>query len=261
MDLGLKGKVAFVAAASKGIGFAIAKELANEGCLLSICARNNEHLDQALQQLPPSTHASICDVTQTADIQTWIQAAKEELGSPDILVTNSGGPSAGKLTSLSQKQWQDGFNTVLLNVIEMVDLVFPGMVQKRWGRILHVSSIAANVPIPILAVSSTLRAGLNALTKLQAIELASNGITVNGILPGPTLTDRQLHLLGLLCQEEGISMEEALERQAQKVPVGKIASPEEIGTVAAFLCSKQASYITGVNLLVDGGDSLVKSKG
>lgn len=259
MNLGIEGKVAMVAAASKGIGLATAKLLLEERCRVSICGRNPAALEQAVANLGAGARASVADVCALPDLETWFAETEREFGPPDILVTNTGGPPAGNWTQLTDEHWQAGFDSTLMNVVRMVRLASPRMKEKGWGRIVHLTSFVAKEPSPLLPVSSTLRAGIIALTRLQATELASCRITVNGVLPGHTLTDRQLHLAEVIAQRDGISSEEALALQARTNPMGRIASPEEIASTIAFLCSRQASFVTGTSLLVDGG--LVKGLG
>lgn len=246
VDLGLDGKVAMVAAASKGIGLAIAKVLAEEGCLVSACARK-----------PPPSAERIryyrADVAHAGDLDAWYESTCADLAEPSILITNTGGPPAGPLAQMTDEQWQSGFDSTLMNAVRLVRLVSAGMQKRGWGRIIHLTSFVAKEPSPLLPISSTLRAGLMALTRLQATELAPHGVTVNSVLPGHTLTDRQTHLAEVIAARDGISVEEALRRQAKTNPMGRIAAPEEIAAAVAFLCSAQASFITGTNLLADGG--------
>jgi len=253
MRLGIEGKVAMVAAASKGIGFAIAKMLAEEGCRVSICARTEEALEAAIEAIPGDPRSYVVDVSDAEDLAWWVEQTRQDLGPVSILVTNTGGPPAGVLDQITDEQWQSGFEGTLLNVVRLVRLVQPDMLASNWGRIVHITSLVAKDPNRILPISSTLRAGLMSLTKLQALELAPSGITVNGVLPGHTLTDRQMHLADIRAQREGITPEEALERAGKEVPIGRLATPEEIAAAVTFLCSDPASYITGVNLVVDGG--------
>jgi 3-oxoacyl-[acyl-carrier protein] reductase len=253
VNLGLTGKVAMVAAASKGIGLAIAKGLAAEGCKVSICARDRAGLETALPEIGGVARGCVADVAFEADLRAWFDSVCTEFGHPDIIVTNTGGPKAGEWTKLDDAAWVTSCESTLLNVVRTVRLVQEGLRAKAWGRILHLTSVVAKEPSPTLAISSTLRSGLMALTRLQAEELAPFGVTVNAVLPGHTLTDRQLHLADLRAEREGISREEALRRQAEAVPMRRLAKPEEIANAAIFLASEAASYITGVNLLVDGG--------
>ncbi len=242
-----------VAAASKGIGFAIAKALADEGCLLSICARNEVELEAAAAQIGDETRSYVVDVTNPDDLAWWFQQTKADLGSPSILVTNSGGPPAGAVLEMTDDQWRQGVDSTLMNVVRLVRLIQPEMAAQQWGRIIHITSLVAKEPSRLLPISSTLRAGLMALTRVQATEFGPQGITVNSVLPGHTLTDRQTHLAQVRSQRDGITPEEALNRQAAEIPVGRMAAPEEIAAAVAFLSSAAASYITGENILVDGG--------
>jgi 3-oxoacyl-[acyl-carrier protein] reductase len=253
MDLGISGKVAMVAAASKGIGLATARLLAQEGCRVSICGRSRESLDEALSQIGDAAHASVVDVSVASDIERWFAETKTKFGPPDILVTNTGGPPAGIWTQMTDDQWQTGVDSTLMNVVRMVRIAVPHMRDARWGRIVHITSLVALEPNPLLPISSTLRAGLMALTRLQATELAADGITVNCVLPGHTLTDRQRHLAQVISERDGITPEEALLRQAKTNPMQRLGQPEEIAAAIAFLCSQPAAYITGTNLLADGG--------
>ncbi|MEJ5171955.1 MAG: SDR family oxidoreductase, partial [Fimbriimonadales bacterium] len=186
-------------------------------------------------------------------LEAWHRAVVRDLGEPDIVVTNTGGPPAGPLSQMTDEQWQAGVDATLLNVVRLVRLVAPSMSSRRWGRIVHITSLVAKEPSDLLPISSTLRAGLMALTRLQANELASSGVTVNSVLPGHTLTDRQLHLANVRAERLGIPPSEALQRQADEVPMKRLADPSEVAAAVAFLCSVPAGYITGVNLLVDGG--------
>lgn len=253
MDFGLHGKVAMVAAASKGIGLACAKALAAEGCAISICARTEEDLERAATEIGEETRTYVVDVASPEDLAWWVATTQSDLGTPEILVTNTGGPPAGPVWELTDEQWRHGVESTLMNVTRMTGLVAPMMRERGWGRIIHISSYVARAPSCLLPISSTLRAGLIALTKVQAQELARHGVTVNGVLPGSTLTDRQRHLAEIRASREGTTLDEALHRQAQEVPVQRLAEPEEIAAAAAFLCSEQAGYITGQSILVDGG--------
>ena len=241
-----------VAAASKGIGFATAKELLAEGCRVSVCSRSEENLEKALSGLPGAV-GTVCDVGVASQLENWHAETVARLGPVEVLVTNTGGPPAGKWTEMTDQQWLAGFETTLLNVVRLVRLAAPEMQKRGWGRIVHVSSLVAAEPHPLLPISSTLRAGLSALVRLQALELAPHGVTVNSVLPGHTMTDRQTHLAQVRADREGTTVEQALIEQAKAIPAGRIAGAEEIAAAIVFLCSERASYVTGVNLLVDGG--------
>jgi len=251
MDLGISGKVAMVAAASKGIGLATAKRLTQEGCHVSICARNEETLEAAAAEIGEETRSYVVDVANAEDLQWWLDQTIADLGAPSILVTNTGGPPAGGLSDISDDDWQLGFDSTLMNIVRLVRLVSPHM--AGWGRIVHNTSLVAKEPNPLLPISSTLRSGIMALTRLQATELAPQGITVNGVLPGHTLTDRQRHLAEIRANKEASTPEAMLAKTAKEVPIGRLGDPDEIAAAITFLCSQPAAYITGVSLLVDGG--------
>ena len=258
MDLGLQGRVAMVAAASKGIGRAIAEALLGEGCRVSISARGKESLEiarNAMRSRDPSGEVLACptDVRKAEELERWHAETAKAFGPVDILVTNTGGPPAARFLDLSEEQWAEGIQLTLLNVIRTSKLVIPGMREKKRGRILHITSFVAKQPSDILTVSSTLRAGISALTKTMANQLASDGILVNALLPGFVKTDRQIELAAIRSREAGISVEEYEKRNSATIPLRRSAEPPEIGAVAAFLCSDRASYLTGVSLAVDGG--------
>jgi len=256
MDLGIRGRIAMVAAGSKGLGRAAARALAAEGCAISICGRGAEALAEAkagLEALGVPVFAAQADVASAGDLERWHKATRSALGPVDILVTNTGGPKACTFDGLTDADWEAGVASTLLNVVRLSRLVLPEMKAAGWGRIVHITSLVAKQPLPLLTISSTLRAGLSGLTRTLALETAPSGITVNALLPGHILTDRQHHLGRIKAQAEGISLEEALAATAATIPMGRIGSPEEIGAAIAFLCSRPAAYITGQSLLVDGG--------
>ncbi len=253
MDLGLTGKVAMVAAASRGIGLATAKMLAAEGCLVSICARDEARLEAAATDVGEETRSYVVDVAMAEDLEWWVQQTRDDLGEPSILVTNTGGPKAGPLNEMSDADWQGGVDGTLMNVVRLARLVLPRMTAVGWGRVVHVSSLVAREPSPLLPISSTLRAGLIALTKLQAQEVAMQGVTVNAVLPGHTRTDRQTHLAEVRAARDGTTVEEALAASEATVPTGRFAEAEEVASAIAFLCGRPAAAITGQSLLVDSG--------
>jgi 3-oxoacyl-[acyl-carrier protein] reductase len=171
----------------------------------------------------------------------------------DILVTNTGGPPAAKFLDLSEEQWQRGIDLTLMNVVRLSRLVLPGMRERRWGRIIHLTSLAAKMPMALLTISSTLRAGLSALTKTMSNEFCKDGVLVNAVLPGHVLTDRQIELNEIRSKQEGVPLQEYADRTVNAIPIGRYGEPREIGEVVAFLASERASYVTGASLAVDGG--------
>lgn len=244
-----------VAASSKGIGFAAAQALAEEGCLVSLCSRTAADVEAAAAQIPGSK-GYVCDISNPTDLDSWFKLTATDLGQVDILITNTGGPPAGAVGELTDEQWRLGFESTLLNVVRLVRHAMPGMIERKWGRIVHVSSLYAKDPSVLLPMSSTLRMGLMSLTKLQAWEGAQHGVTVNGVLPGHTLTDRQRHLAEVRAEKEKISIEDSVERGSSGTAMKRFADPAEIASVIAFLCSSRASYLSGESIVVDGGTTM-----
>ena len=255
MNLELQGRVAMIAAASKGLGKACALALAAEGCKVSICARNTIELEKVRAEAAEKAEALAVtvDVASGADLERWYQQTVEHFGQVDILVTNTGGPPVSRFMQLSDEQWHAGVESTLMNVVRLSRLVIPGMQQRKWGRLIHLTSLVAKQPTDELTISSTLRAGLSGLTKTQANQFGPDNITVNAVLMGHILTDRQYHLADVRVKEQGITYEQYFEQQAAAIPLRRLGEPHEVGEVVAFLASERASYVTGVSLQVDGG--------
>jgi 3-oxoacyl-[acyl-carrier protein] reductase len=243
MDLGIDGKVALVTGASQGIGFGIAKELAQEGARVAVSSRTQEKIEAAAAEIGARPY-----VHDTLDLDAapgLIEAVEGDLGPIDILVTNTGGPPGGDPLEFTREQWEAAHRELVVAPIEMIERVVPGMRERGFGRIVSVSSSAAREPIPSLLLSSAHRPGLLGAFKILAQKLAPDGITVNSILPGRIATDRISHLHG--------SIEKAQEIARDELPARRLGTAEEVAAAAAFLCSERAGYITGQALLVDGG--------
>ncbi|HKQ79163.1 MAG TPA: SDR family oxidoreductase [Blastocatellia bacterium] len=255
MDLGIKDRVAMIAAASKGIGKACAMALAQEGCKVSICARNAEELEKTRSEIEAHNESIgvVADVSSANDLEDWCQRTIGRFGRVDILVTNTGGPPVKRFMELSDENWRTGVESTLMNVVRLSRLVIPGMQDRRWGRIIHLTSLVAKQPVDELTISSTLRAGLSGLTKTMANQVGPHNITVNAILTGHIMTDRQYALADVRVKERGITHDEYFAAQAAEIPMRRIGEPRELGEVVAFLASERASYVTGVSLQVDGG--------
>jgi len=257
MDLGLKGKVALVAASSKGLGFAVAEELAAEGSQLIMNGRGEESLERASSSITERFGVEVLavagDVSHRADAQRIVNAGIDRFGKIDILVTNSGGPPAGRFDELSSDQWDDAVRLLLTSVTDLTRLVLPGMKERRWGRILNITSIAAKQPVANLILSNSLRAGVTGFSKTLAAEVGEYAITVNTILPGYTATERVEELAEHIATKEGIDAGEVRKRWESEIPLGRLAEPREFAAMAAFLVSERASYITGSSIAVDGG--------
>lgn len=255
MDFGLKGRVAMIAAASKGLGKACALALVQEGCRVSICSRDVNTLAATGEELARygEVQTFVGDVSSLQSLENWYQATVENFGQVDILVTNTGGPPVSRFMQLTDEQWLAGVESTLMNVVRLSRLVIPGMQQRRWGRIIHLTSLVAKQPLDDLTISSTLRAGLSGLTKTMANQLGPDNVTVNAVLMGQILTDRQNAIADVRVKEQGISHEEHFRRVAAEIPLRRLGEPREVGEVVAFLASERASYLTGVSLQVDGG--------
>jgi 3-oxoacyl-[acyl-carrier protein] reductase len=253
VDLGLRGKVALVAASSKGLGRAVAEELAAEGAHLVLCARGKETLEQTAESIRQKAAVKVvavaADVSESKDAARVVKAAFDEFGQVDILVTNSGGPPSGPFENLTPEMWDTATRLLLKSAVELTRAVLPGMKKRRWGRILNVTSIAAKQPIEGLMLSNSLRAAVVGFARTLATEVAPFNVTVNNLLPGYTRTDRVQEL----ARAAGGSNTDMISKWEKEIPMGRLGEPREFAALAAFLASERASYITGSSIAVDGG--------
>lgn len=240
MDLGLRDRRALVLGASSGLGRAVAAALVAEGARVAICARNRARVEAAARELGAQVGLPV-DLNVPGAATTLVETAIQRLGGLDILVTNTGGPPKGPFADVTEAMWREGFQSLWMSAVDAIRAALPGMRDRRWGRVLLITSTAAKEPIPGLTVSSGLRAGLLGLVKTIAPEVAEDGVTINALLPGYTATERIAEL--------GIP-EDTL---AEHIPARRLGRPEEFGAMAAFLASEQASYVTGQAIAVDGG--------
>lgn len=257
MDLGLGGKVALVAAASRGLGRAIADALAAEGASLVICARGRDELEAAKQSIESATgakvHAIAADVADAGQLATLAAAALDQWGKIDILVTNSGGPPSGPAHTHDWQRWDDAVKLLLRSTVELTRAVLPGMRDRKWGRIINVTSIAVKQPVDNLILSNSIRAAVTGYARTLANEVATDGVTVNNILPGYTRTERVEQLADATAAREGLTRQDVVARFEAQIPMRRLGEPREFAALAAFLASEQASYITGQSIAVDGG--------
>jgi 3-oxoacyl-[acyl-carrier protein] reductase len=256
MNLGLVGRVALVTAASKGLGRAIAEELAQEGATVAMCARGEAALKEAAGSVASRGNQVlpiIGDVSIPEDVERIVGDTIARFGRVDILVNNAGGPPSGPFESLTSEQWDAAIRLTLLSAVNLTRLVLPGMKERRWGRIINVTSITVKQPVDGLMLSNSIRAAVTGFARTLANEVATFGVTVNNVLPGFTRTERVEELARQTAEREGITAEEAMGRSISQIPMRRLGDPREFAAVAAFLASERASYVTGVSIAVDGG--------
>jgi len=253
VNLGLEGKVALVCGASRGLGRAIAAELAAEDATLAICSRDAGRLGEAAAELGPDVLAVPADLSVAGEPTRVVEATLERFGHLDVLVANTGGPPAGSHDTLTLEDWDAATALLLRSTVELTAAALPGMKERGWGRVLVVTSVAVKQPVDNLILSNSLRAAVTGYAKTLSREVAMQGITVNTILPGYTATKRVTDLNRANAEREGVEPEEIQARLEASIAMGRLAEPEEFAALAAFLASERASYITGAAIAVDGG--------
>ena len=257
MDLGLKGRVAIVAAASKGLGRAVAEEFAKEGCRVAICARTAEEVERAALEIEKGTGTGVfhkaLDVTSFEAVSSFVDAVEQEFGRIDICVTNAGGPPAKRFLDITLDEWRAAIDLTLLSTVYFAREVLPRMQQNRWGRLLTITSVSVKQPINGLLLSNSLRAAVSGLAKTLANEFGASGITVNNVCPGYTRTERLDELAEQQARSSGVSRDEIFRTWSSEIPIGRLAQPDEFAALVTFLASERASSINGTMIAVDGG--------
>ena len=260
MDLGIRGKVAIVVASSKGLGRASAEALAAEGVDLVLCARGEAALRATAEEIRRASGVRVVDVV--ADVATpegiasVLSAADREFGRVDILVTNGGGPPAGPFEAHAPEAWEAAVRTNLTSVVELVRGVLPGMRERRWGRIVNVTSIAVKQPVDNLILSNSVRAAVTGLARTLANEVAPYGVTVNNVMPGYTRTARVEELAKRTASLEGSTPDAAYSVWEKQIPMGRLGKPEEVAGLVAYLASDEAAFLTGANIAINGGQHM-----
>jgi 3-oxoacyl-[acyl-carrier protein] reductase len=255
MDLGLQGKVALVSAASKGLGYGVARALAADGAHVSICSRDQAAVDAAAAKLKDETGADVlataCDVTKAEDIQAWVDRTVAQWGVVDALLVNAGGPPAGLVKDLTDAQWQAAFELTLMSTVRLIRAALPHMTNG--GSILTITSSSIKEPIERLGLSTVMRSGVAGLVKTLADELAGDNIRVNNLIPGRIDTERVAQLDQGAAQRSGKTVEQVRAESIAKIPLRRLGTIDDFGRAAAYLLSPAAEYITGATLRVDGG--------
>ena len=259
MDLGLKGKVALVGGASRGLGLACARELAAEGARVSICSRDTEKAEEAAAQIASETGGEVVgfgfDLADAASPGAWVVASRERLGPISVLVHNTGGPPPGEFEDFDDAAWERAVQLVLMSAVRLFRAGVADMRRAGWGRIVAITSISVKEPIDGLLLSNALRPGVVAVCKSLARRYASDGILVNCVAPGFHKTARTIQLGEARARAAGITLEEYQQQAAESFPRRRMGEPEELAAVVAFLCSERAANVNGATLAVDGGAS------
>jgi 3-oxoacyl-[acyl-carrier protein] reductase len=257
MDLGLKDRVAIVAASSQGLGKAVAFGLAREGAKLAICSRAESKINQTAGEIRKETGVEVLarpvDVTAYEQVRRFVAETQHRFGRVDICVTNAGGPPAKPFSETTVEDWQAGVNLNLMSTLYFVREVLPLMQKRKWGRLIAITSASVKQPIDNLVLSNSVRSAVSGLAKTLSNEYGKDNILVTNVCPGYTLTSRLDELSGRLAKAEGVDSGEIQQRWARQVPLGRLGSPEEFANMVVFLASERASYITGVSVAIDGG--------
>ncbi|HUZ46037.1 MAG TPA: SDR family oxidoreductase [Terriglobia bacterium] len=257
MDLGLKDRVAIVAASSQGLGRAVAEGLAREGAKLALCARTEATLSATAEEIRKQTGVEVLeraiDVTNYDQVRRFVAETAGRFGRVDICVTNAGGPPSKPFAETTVEDWQAGVDLNLMSTLYFVREVLPLMQKQQWGRIITITSASVKQPIDNLVLSNSVRAAVTGLMKSLSNEYGKDNILVNNVCPGYTLTARLDDLSAKLAKSEGVDLKQIQSRWASQTPLRRVGQPEEFANAVVFLASERASYITGVSIAVDGG--------
>tara|TARA_B100000579_G_C22844946_1_gene863768 strand:- start:129 stop:908 length:780 start_codon:yes stop_codon:yes gene_type:complete len=252
MDLGLKGKKAIVCASSKGLGKSCAKSLLEEGVEVIINSRSEENLDNAFNELSEIAGAKISKVVSDLNCKEGQEMLISSCPEADILITNNGGPPPGNFLDFNEKDWISAYNSNFISAINLIQAVVPGMRERKFGRIINITSAMVKSPNPLMALSTSARAGLTAVSKGLSKEVAKDNVTINNLLPERFDTERQFMMANLIMETKGVTMEEAKEEIASTITAHRLGDPEEFGKTCAFICSIHAGFISGQNIQLDG---------
>lgn len=253
MDLGLRGKIAIVAAASKGLGLAVARGLAAEGARVAICSRDAAAIETAAREIGPEVFFAAVDVAKESEVRGFVAEVERRFGRVDICVTNAGGPPSKTFEQTNTADWEAAVRLNLMSTLHFAHAVLPGMKARGWGRLLTITSVSVKQPLDGLILSNAVRAAVAGLVKSLANEYGAFGVTVNNVCPGYTATDRLKALAGKLATEQQTDAATIEARWAELTALKRVATPEEFANVVVFLASERASYLTGLSLAVDGG--------
>jgi len=257
LDLGLQGRVAIVAAASKGLGRAVAEELAREGASVAICARTASELEKTAAHIQKSTGRDvfhqIVDVINPAAVSHFVATVEARFNRIDICVTNSGGPPSKPFVDTNPEDWRSAVDLLLMSTVFFAKETLPRMQKNKWGRFITITSSAVKQPVDGLLLSNSLRAAVTGLARTLANEYAAHGITVNNVCPGYTRTARLDNLAATISARKGSDPEAIFADWTRQIPAGRIGTPQEFAAVVTFLASERASYVNGVSLAIDGG--------
>lgn len=257
MDLGLKGKVALVAAASQGMGRATARALAKEGCKVAICARNAGPLEETANAIRKETGAEVlavpADLSRQDGVQAFVDGAAKAFGGVDVVVANAGGPPSGSFQSVTEEQWAQAWGLILQSTVRLVRSCLPSMKARGGGAVVAILSRSVREPMDHLVLSNSLRLAVVGALKTLANEVAKDGIRVNGVAPGWVATDRTIQLHRDRAEREGRRFEDVQADVLREIPMGRLGKPEEVADVITFLASGRAAFVTGTVLEVDGG--------